>query len=86
LSRLDIWAAERLEALNRAGGAEASPAMTAALAAARELAPLTATRPASEQIDCLSAFLVRLMPARWPTRILASRERRARAGDLGMLP
>jgi RecB family exonuclease len=78
---------ERLEALAGGwGGGVARPALDAALAAARALAPLTGTHPASEQLACLLAF--------WSDRArpigdedpFASRERRARAAITGMLP
>jgi len=78
---------ERLEALAGECGAGASrPAMDAALAVARALAPLTGTHPASEQIACLLAFWsahARPIPDEDP---FASRERRARAAIVEMLP
>ena len=78
---------ERLEALATEWGPGASrPALDAALAVARALAPLTETHPASAQLACLTAF--------WSTHArpiadadpLASRERRARAAIVDMLP
>ena len=77
---------ERLEALAGEWGAGASrPAMDAALAAARALAPMTGMHPASEQIACLLKF--------WSSHArpiadgdpFASRERRARAAIVDML-
>jgi RecB family exonuclease len=77
---------ERLDALAGEWGAGASrPAMDAALAAARALAPLTETHPASEQLACLLAFWsahARPIAADDP---FASRERRARAAIADML-
>jgi RecB family exonuclease len=78
---------ERLEALAADWEDEASrPALNAALAVARALAPITATHPASQQIGCLHAF--------WLTHIrpiadddpFVSRERRARSAIVDMLP
>ena len=78
---------ERLEGLVADWGAEVSrPAMNAALAIARVLAPLTESHPASAQLACLLAF--------WSTYArpiddedpFASRERRARAAIVEMLP
>jgi RecB family exonuclease len=77
---------ERLEALAASATGGSRPAMAAALAAARALAPLTDARPASEQTACLLAFwsaYARPIAADDP---FASRERRARAAIVGMLP
>jgi RecB family exonuclease len=78
---------ERLEALIApAAAGESRTALAAAVAAARELAPLTATGPASEQIACLSAFWSAHARPIADEDPFASRERRARAAIVGMLP
>ena len=78
---------ERLEALAGEWGTGASrPAMDAALAAARALAPLTETHPASEQLACLLAFWSAHARPIADDDPFASRERRARAAIAGMLP
>ena len=78
---------ERLEALAGEWGTGASrPAMDAALAVARALAPLTATRPASLQIACLLAFWSAHARPIGDDDPFASRERRARAAIVEMLP
>ena len=78
---------ERLEALAGEWGAGASgPAMDAALAAARALAPLTGTHPASEQLACLLAFWSAHARPIADEDPCASRERRARAAIVDMLP
>ena len=78
---------ERLEALAGEWGTGASrPAMDAALAAARALAPLTATHPASEQLARLLAFWSAHARPIADDDPFASRERRARAAIAGMLP
>jgi RecB family exonuclease/inactivated superfamily I helicase len=78
---------ERLEALVGEWGAGASrSAMDAAVGIARALAPLTEARPASDQVACLLAFWsahARPIAADDP---FASRERRARAAIVDMLP
>ena len=77
---------ERLETIVAASsGGISAPALHAALAAARELAPLAAPHPASEQMARLLTF--------WQARLrpiadddpFASRERRARAAVVEML-
>ena len=76
---------ERLETLAASIGGTPAPALFAALAAARELAPLASPHPASEQMSRLLAF--------WTSRSrpigdgdpFASRERRARAAVVEML-
>ena len=78
---------ERLEALAGEWSAGASrPAMDAALAAARALAPLTGTHPASEQLACLLAFWSAHARPIADEDPFASRERRARAAIVDMLP
>jgi len=78
---------ERLEALTGEWGAGASrPAMDAALAIARALAPLTETHPASEQIACLIAFWSAYARPIGDDDPFASRERRARSAIVDMLP
>ena len=78
---------ERLEQLAGEAGTGASrPAMEAALTAARALAPLTGTYPASEQLACLLAFWSAHARPIADEDPFASRERRARAAIVGMLP
>jgi RecB family exonuclease len=78
---------ERLEALAADWGHGASrPAMDAALAAARALAPLTDTRPASAQIECLLAFWSAYARPIDDADPFAPRERRARSAIVDMLP
>ena len=78
---------ERLETLAGEWGTGASrPAMDAALAAARALAPLTATHPASQQLACLFAFWSAHARPIADDDPFVSRERRARAAILDMLP
>ncbi len=78
---------ERLDALAGEWGVGASrPAMGAALAAARALAPLTETHPASEQLACLLAFWSAHARPIADDDPFASRERRARAAIVDMLP
>lgn len=82
-----LGALDRLEALAGEWGAGASrPAMDAALAVARALAPLTETHPASEQLACLLAFWSAHARPIADDDPFASRERRARAAIVGMLP
>ena len=78
---------ERLEALAGEWGSGASrPAMEAALAAARALAPLTETHSASQQVACLLSFWsAHASPIADEDRF-ASREHRARAAIADMLP
>ena len=77
---------ERLEALAGEWGAGASrPAMGAALAIARDLAPLTETHPASEQVSCLIAFWSAYARPIADDDPFASRERRARSAIVDML-
>jgi ATP-dependent helicase/nuclease subunit B len=78
---------DRLELLAQEWGTGAAgPAMDAALEVARALAPLTATRPASEQVGCLLSFWsAHARPLPDDDRF-ASRERRARAAIVDMLP
>jgi ATP-dependent helicase/nuclease subunit B len=78
---------ERLETLAEeweSGGSR--PAMDAALAAARALAPLTETHPASGQIACLLAFWSAHARPIADEDPFASRERRARGAIVDMLP
>jgi hypothetical protein len=77
---------ERLEALAAAStGGTSAPALHAGLAAARELTPLAAPHPASQQIARLLKFwLARLRPIA-DDDPFASRERRARAAVAEML-
>jgi RecB family exonuclease len=77
---------DRLEPLAAAStGGTSAPALQAALAAARELAPLAAAHPASEQIARLRTFWqARLRPIA-DIDFFASRERRARAAVDDML-
>ena len=78
---------ERLEALAGEWGVGAArPAMDAALAIARALAPLTETHPASEQIACLIAFWSACARPIADDDPFASRERRARSAIVDMLP
>jgi RecB family exonuclease len=78
---------ERLETLAGEWGAGAScAAMAAALAVARALAPLTETRPASEQLACLLAFWSAHARPIADDDPHASRECRARAAIADMLP
>ena len=78
---------ERLEASRASGGTGArAPAMDAALATARALAPLTEPHPASQQIGCLLAFWSAHARPIADDDPLASRERRARAAIAEMLP
>jgi RecB family exonuclease len=78
---------DRLEALAGDWGAGASrPAMDAALTVARALAPLTDTHPASQQLACLLAFWSGHARPIADDDPWASRERRARAAILDMLP
>ena len=78
---------DRLEALAVEWGTGASrPAMDAALAAARALAPMTETHPASEQIACLVAFWCAHARPIADEDPFASRERRARSAIADMLP
>ena len=78
---------ERLEALAGEWGTGASrPAMAAALAAARAMAPLTETHPASEQLACLLAVWSAHARPIADDDPFASRERRARAAIVDMLP
>jgi ATP-dependent helicase/nuclease subunit B len=78
---------ERLAAL-AAGSTEGSahPALHAALAAARRLAPLATAHPASEQIARLQAFWSAHARPIADDDPFASRERRARAAIVDMLP
>ena len=78
---------ERLEAIAGEWGTGASrPAMDAALAIARALAPLTETHPASEQVACLIAFWSAFAKPIADDDPFASRERRARSAIVDMLP
>ncbi|HMB81817.1 MAG TPA: PD-(D/E)XK nuclease family protein, partial [Vicinamibacterales bacterium] len=78
---------ERLETLAAEWGSGASrPALDAALAAARALAPLTESHPASGQIACLLAFWSAHARPIADEDPCASRERRARAAIVDMLP
>ena len=78
---------ERLETLaGTAGSGMARPAMDAALALARALAPLTESHPASAQIACLLAFWAAHARPIADQDPFASRERRARAAIVDMLP
>jgi ATP-dependent helicase/nuclease subunit B len=78
---------ERLEALVGEWGAGASPsAMDAAIGIARALAPLTEARPASDQVACLLAFWSAHARPIADDDPFASRERRARAAIVDMLP
>jgi ATP-dependent helicase/nuclease subunit B len=78
---------ERLEVVaDEWGTGAARPAMDAALAVARALAPLTETRPASQQVSCLLAFWTAHERPLPEDDRFASRERRARAAVLDMLP
>jgi hypothetical protein len=78
---------ERLEALVGEWGAGASrPAMDAAVGIARALAPLTEARPASDQVACLLAFWSAHARPIADDDPFASRERRARAAIVEMLP
>ena len=78
---------ERLEALAEEWGAGASrPAMDAAVGIARALAPLTAARPASDQVACLLTFWSAHARPIADDDPFASRERRARAAIVDMLP
>ena len=82
-----LGALDRLEALAEEwGGGASRPAMDAALAVARALAPLTETHPASEQLACLLAFWSAHARPIADDDPFASRERRARAAIVGMLP
>jgi ATP-dependent helicase/nuclease subunit B len=76
---------ERLEAISATCSGAARPAMDAALAAARALAPLTETHPASQQVACLHAFWSTYARPIADDDPFASRERRARAAIVGML-
>jgi ATP-dependent helicase/nuclease subunit B len=76
----------RLEALAARTSGASRPAMEAALAAARALAPLIEPHPASEQIACLLAFWTAHARPMADDDPFASRERRARAALVGMLP
>ncbi len=77
---------ERLDALAGDAAAGASrPALDAALAAARALAPLTDTHPASGQLTCLLAFWTAHARPIADEDPFASRERRARAAIVDML-
>ena len=77
----------RLEALAGERGTGASrPVLDAALAAARALAPLTEAHPASEQLACLLAFWSAHARPIADDDPFASRERRARAAIVDMLP
>ena len=64
--------------------AAAAPALHAAIAVARELAPLTEPRPASQQLTTLASFWTGHLPPLMDDDPFASRERRARGaiGDL----
>ncbi len=78
---------DRLEAL--AAGWEpgtSRPAMEAALAVARGLAPMTETRRASQQVSCLLAFWSAHARPIADDDPFASRERRARTAIVDMLP
>ena len=78
---------DRLEALAGDWGTGASqPAMDVALTVARALAPLTETHPASRQLGCLLAFWAGHARPIADEDPWASRERRARAAILDMLP
>lgn len=78
---------ERLERLAGEWGTGASrPALDAALAVSRTLAPLIETRAASEQIACLEAFWAAHARPIAGGDPFASRERRARAAIVAMLP
>ena len=79
LERLEALAAERANDASR-------PALNAALAAARALAPMTDTHPASQQIACVHAFWLAHIRAIADDDSFASRERRARSAIVGMLP
>jgi RecB family exonuclease len=61
------------------------PALDAARATARELAPLTVARPASEQLSLLLAFWTTHLRPIADAQPLAARERRARAAIRDML-
>ncbi|MCU1381507.1 MAG: double-strand break repair protein AddB [Acidobacteria bacterium] len=78
---------DRLDALAGEWGSGASrPALDAALAVAHGLAPLTEPHPASEQIACLLACWSAHARPIGDEDPFASRERRARAAILDMLP
>jgi RecB family exonuclease len=77
---------ERLEALTAEWSNEvARPAMDAALGVARALAPMTGTRPASEQIACLLTFWSAHVRPIAGDESFASRERRARTAIVDMM-
>jgi ATP-dependent helicase/nuclease subunit B len=78
---------DRLERLTEDWGTGVSrPAMDAAVAIARALAPLTESHPASTQLSCLQAFWsVHARPIA-DDEPFAPRERRARAAIVEMLP
>ena len=76
---------ERLETLAASIGGTPAPALLAALAAARELAPLAAPHPASEQMRRLLAFWTSRSRSIGDDDPFASREHRARTAVVGML-
>jgi hypothetical protein len=78
---------DRLEALAAEwGGGASRPALDAALAAARALAPLTEAHPASEQLACLLAFWTAYARPLADDDPFVARERRARAAIADMVP
>ena len=76
---------ERLETVAASIGGIAAPALLAALAAARDLAPLAAAQPASAQMARLLAFWTSRSRPIGDDDPFASRERRARAAVVEML-
>jgi RecB family exonuclease len=76
---------ERLETLAASIGGTPAPALLAALAAARELAPLASPHPASQQMSRLLTFWTSRSRPIGDDDPFASRERRARAAVVEML-
>lgn len=76
---------DRLEYRGRALQVLALPSLRAAMALAGELAPLRSSRPASEQLRTLAAFLETHYAPIEPQHPLFDRERRARAVVLQIL-
>jgi RecB family exonuclease len=76
---------DRLEALAEAAAGASAPALHAALAAARDLAPLADPHPAAAQIARLNAFQEAHLRPIEDDDLFASRERRARAAVAGTL-
>ena len=75
----------RLEECEARVPADARPAIAAAVAAARDLAPLAESAPASEQVRRLSAFVAAHFRALDDGDPFAPRERRARAAMIDVL-